>query len=361
MTDACRFRLYKRGGIACGRVDGGCKHVARGRIHQYILNGMMGSDSKWNWSKAMTYIERAQQYEKANVIEAIEYAIPKRDLCVHASIRGWLDTNEGPTVFLYDILLKMAKLHSRPRFIESLMLLQKKVRKHFQSALRGPWGKPGTTTPVNPTDAFTLAPIEDIPKDMRFSYEASDGRIYAFSAPELSWYILSCKTAMNPFTREPLPKEAHNRLLLLTKKMAKDIVERPATVWRTPSDAFTDVLHGYECMGFYSQLDWFTQLDGDAIYCLYERLEIDRRIPLHLFNLVQIDEIMMSDDNDFENTLRFTLAKTMQKILSHPFETQFYTICKLFLTVVTLNPDPAINRIHDVVPQWLILGAQVPV
>ena len=207
-------------------------------------------------------MEKAQKYDKVSVIEAIEYVIPKRDLCTEAIERGWSSSmSETASVFLYDFLSKMVRILARPYFTDALVQLQKRVRTRLNaSSVRGPWGLPGSAEPVNIADAFTLMPIDDIPLEMRFSYETSDGRIYAFSAPELWWYISSSKVAMNPFTREHLPMEAQNRLAKITKKM-----NRPNIEWRTPKDAFTDVLYGFECMGFYSRLEWFSELNGDCL------------------------------------------------------------------------------------------------
>ena len=372
----CGFRLYKKGGAACNKISGCCSHAPRGRVHQHILNDMMGADAlRWDWTAAPTYFERvAQKYDTHDVAAALEHAICKGELCREAAARGCALDAPSAAVFLCEFFGKMATLARRPAFMGALIDLQKRVRERRMArehALHGPWGAPGAALPVNSSDAFTLAPIDEIPADMRFSYETKDGRLYAFSAPELSRYVSSSAAALNPFTREPLPEEAQERLAKMTSKMSLS-VRQPITVWRTPCDAFVDVLHGFECMGFYSRLEWFSELRGDVIYAIFRVLSTDRHIPSHLFNLEKLDSAMeashMQDgghdeddiENEIEDNLRYVLAQTMRTMLRYPFATQFYTTCKLFLAVVVSHPDPTVGNARDVLPQWLIMGAQAP-
>ena len=347
----CMFRLYKKGGHICGKTGGAaCNHGGRGRGYQTILNQLIGDNVEWDWR----FLMRAERTD--DVAPALEYVFCKTELISHARDLGLRTTQkQTPSHYICSFYFKLTALSHRPAFLDALVRLQAAVRRllaQCAARLQGPWVAAGTA-PINTEDAFTLGPIDDIPNNHRFSYTTDDGRVYAFSAPELNRYMASYK-AINPFTREPIPEEAQKRLAKMMSSMPASI-RHPITVWRSPRDAFVDVLHAYECYGFYTRLEWFSELSGDDIYAIFEIMSVDRHVPSHLFNLEKLDDAVAAETepNEVRENLLYALATTMRTVIRYSFATQFHTICRLFLTLTDVNPEMRGN-----IPNWVVAGAQ---
>lgn len=351
----CGFRMYKKAGCICTKLM--CNgHGLRGQAFQEILNDMMDTDRKWEWNSALKYFLRAQSHKHSNgdVAQALTHIFNKYDLSAHALLIGWAPKRgESVTSFICTHYLALAQLSLQPRCIAAIVRLQTACRTYVKNEklkLQGPWVT-HNATPFNKNDAFSMASIDDIPKEHRFSYTSSDGRLYAFSAPELHRYITAYE-GINPFTREAIPSDALDRLKCLVNTYPIS-VRQPITVWRSPKDAFVDVLHGFERLGFYSRLEWFSDLSSDAIFQIFETLSLDRDIPPHLFDLERLDAAIMNetDAQEIQDNFRYALATTMRTIIRYTFATQFYTICRLFLSVSDTN-----HEMRSAIPQWLIAG-----
>jgi len=343
----CGLRLYKRAGGRCRKCETECKssHRGRGAGLQAVLKDMLGDDAIWFWNSSVEYFERLEPEDDSKCVQAMEHIFLKEELEVRARQIGWTPfAYMSPASYLCNHYIKLAALSKNERFINALTCLQTKYRCEYAKKLHGP-----NKTPVNATDAFTLEPIADISSKYRFSFESQDdGSVYAFSAPELHRYI-TAYAAVNPFTRVAIPAEALERLTKLMANVPQS-VKQPITVWRSPQDAFVDVLHSYECFGFYTSLEWFSELSCEAIYTIFETLSRDRHIPSHLFNLERLDTEV--DPDEILMTWRYALATTMQTIVRYTFETQFYTICKLFVALADTNEE-----MRTALPQWVNAGA----
>ena len=121
--------------------------------------------------------------------------------------------------------------------------------------------------------------------------------------------------------------------------------KQPLVVWRSPRDAFADVLYYYERYGFYSFVEWFTHMPTQHIYNVYERMQSELNVPQHFFNITNLDT-SIADDSE-EGPL-YVLAETMRDIVQGTFPTQFYTICRLFVLLAEANPD-----MLQSVPAWM--------
>ena len=330
--EPCTFRLYKKGGRCCGSMCA-CAHGRSGAVHQAVLLRMLEQAREWVWDDAFTYFERALdargEVRRERIVNAMNYIFNRCEVSERARELQWAKKNKiHPTVVVCAFYERLVALSKKPAFIVALIVLQKRFREK------------NVRVYVNTEDPFTLEPIA--PEHL-FGYKASDGRMYAFSAPELFHYI-SSHEPLNPYTRERIPDEAISRL----KKMMTKIPRRPIPVWRNPRDAFVDVLHAYECFGFYTRLEWFTNAPLQAIYHVYERMSHDRHVPAYLFTMDALDASIAEDGFDGPY---YSLATSMRTMIQHSFATQFYSICKLFLALADVNPE-----MRGAIPQWLIAG-----
>jgi len=325
----CTFRLYKKAGNCCGRVNG-CVHGQRGAVHQRVLQHMLGDAREWDWDNAFAYFERGlEHHTRESIVHALNHIFNRYELSVVARDLRWLKKNGVHPCFVicthYERLVILSK---NPQFIAALRVLQTRFRKKNAHVY------------VNTEDPFTLEPIAP---ERLFAYKADDGRMYAFSAPELFHYV-STHEPLNPYTRERIPDEAISRLQRMMTKMPR----RPIPVWRNSRDAFVDVLYAYECFGFYTRLEWFTEAPIPAIYHIFERMASDRHVPAYLFDMNALDTSIAEDGFDGPY---YSLATSMRTMIQHSFATQFYCICKLFLELANIHPDMRAS-----LPQWLAAG-----
>jgi len=239
-----------------------------------------------------------------------------------------------------------------PRLLRAIRRIQALWRQYMhrsESLLHGPWSGPdaagaaASEAPVNSTDPITLEPVADIAPKLRFSYRAPDGRLYVFSAPELYQYMKAFDT-INPYTREPMPQEALSRLVTLVERMPA-AVRQPMIVWRTPRDAFVEVLYYYSCQGFYASVEWFLALPIANIYDLYERMSRDPGVPHRFFRVSSLDDSIV---DFYADGPHFALAQTMRDIIQTTFPTQFYTICRLFVLLAEVTPE-----MLETIPAWM--------
>lgn len=358
-NEPCNFRLYKKCGARCNKLEQRCFHGIRGETFQPILSIMLKDDVRWNWDNAFDYFYRAYTcgFVPPFIGAAIEYIFCKYDISTFALKINWIP-KRGVSASKYICIhfFRLYQISCRPRTVAALTALQERFRRVMRvnfEALQGPWSSSSCNiVPVNKDDVFTLEPIDDIPVKERFSYAAQDGQVYAFSAKDLNHYI-STNQAINPFTREELPPEALERLTKMIMTLPKE-TKVPITFWRNPTDAFVDILYSYECYGFYTHVEWFTSLSGENIYEIYTKLSLDRHIPPHVFNIEHLERAIGTESSiaEIEECMQYALATTMRNIIVYPFATQFYTICRLFLCLADIN-----NDVRSVIPQWVIAGA----
>ena len=352
----CRFRPYKKGGRICGKCALDCKHGIRGRGFQDVLHIMLGDDDNWNWDAGLSYFTRARQaYCHLNdIAAALDFVFCKYELCAYARHVGWVGRQQKPAVYICNFYTKVCILSNRPAFIAALASLQaacRKRRSQIRNTLHGTWVT-HNAIPINTEDPFSLQPIETIDICDRFSFMTDDGRLYGFSAPELSRYITTYNP-INPLTREDIPEEAQERLSKIMSQKPLS-VRQPIVVWRTPTDAFVDILHAYECYGFYTRLEWFSELSANSIYAIYYAIYEDELVPERLFNLEELDGIVERefDFDEVENSFRYALVTTMRTIIYAQFPTKFHTVCRLFLAIAD------VNNIRGSMPQWIITSAE---
>ena len=366
----CMHRPYKNHGVPCrklARKHGFCcsGHKAESqRPVQRLLAIMMRNESYWAWDDVLAYFAHARPDYVSNKVEAcacaaamLEHIIPKPELAATASKMGFRGTI-SPAAFIAQRCFAMAMITTSPFLKRKLVAIQRLVRTFLANARmrlygpynpEGPEGPDGCQKPMNEEDPFTLGPIADIPTHERFSYVCDQGKLYVLSLPDLIRYVYSNGSgggdAINPYTREPLPTEAQHRLKRLEAMLPKE-TRHPIIVWRSPTDAFVDILHGYERLGFYTHVEWFATIHPYHVYYVYEVMNRDRRVPTDLFLMSHLDAAI--EDDPVEGP-RYALAAAMKRLIGEPCNMQFYTICTLFLVIAEHNAEMAQS-----LPRWIL-------
>lgn len=324
---------------------------------------MMCNESYWAWDDVLAYFAHARPDYASNKVDAcacaaaaLEHIIPKPELAATASKIGFRGAL-SPAAFIAQRCFAMAMITKSPFLKRGLIAIQCLVRTFLAKArmrLYGPYSPEGPDKPMNEEDPFTLGPIADIPAHERFSYFCDQGKLYVLSLPDLIRYVYSNGSggngrnngdAINPYTREPLPAEAQHRLKRLEAMLPKE-TRHPIIVWRSPTDAFVDVLHGYERLGFYTHVEWFATIHPYHVYYVYEVMNRDRRVPADLFLMSHLDAAI--EDDPVEGP-RYALAATMKRLIGEPCNMQFYTICTLFLVIAEHNAEMAQS-----LPRWIL-------
>jgi hypothetical protein len=318
---------------------------------------MLRNEASWDWDNVLVYFARARHVyamDKAATYDLaadmIEYIIPKPEIVSKAYEMGW--KRDSAVAFIVRRSFATAMITKSPFLKRGIIRAQRLARTYLAHArirLYGPYNLEGSPKPTNEEDPFTLSPIAELPAHERFSYVCDQGKLYVLSLPDLIRYVYSnsngTQGAVNPYTREPLPAEAQHRLKRLEAMLPKE-TRHPIIVWRTPTDAFVDVLHGYERLGFYTHVEWFATIHPYHIYYVYEVMNRDRRVPADLFLMSHLDAAI--EDDPVEGP-RYALAAAMKRLIREPWNMQFYTICTLFLVIAEHNAEMAQS-----LPGWIL-------
>ena len=338
----CRLPLYKGGGQRCCRPAHRCRHPEAAAWAAACL----GEEARWAWADAGRLLRRGwdafEAVDQTELAAAVFRYLFKRDQLPSGGLGSAADRRLGT---LATCARQLAGAYARldafarsPRCLAALTACQVAWRARRAARLPGPWPR---TAAVNEADPFTLAPLAEVPHV--FSYAAP--AVYAFSAPDLARYM-EAAGALNPFTRQRIPDADVARLRTLLARLPKAATAREEVVWRTASDAFADVLHDYERIGFYSLIHWFTTLAVEEVYEVFEALET----AADCFALAALDAAVAAP-----NGAHFALARAMRQVMqqANAVPSQFHLICRLFAAVARANRAV---RIH--LPDWTLAGAR---
>jgi|APGre2960657373_1045057.scaffolds.fasta_scaffold00173_4 hypothetical protein len=358
----CMHRPYKSNGAPCRKECRKCgycgsNHKAEAqRPVQRLLRIMLRNENRWDWDNVIKYFARARPdyvCDRSNTLMTaavmLEYIFPKYELSIKAITIGWIG-RMSPASFIAERYFIAAMISRSPFLMRGLVSAQRLVRNFIAKQsmiLLGPWTGPGSCmAPMNDKDPFTLESITDIPQNERFSYVCKHGKLYVLSLSELLRYVdANGGEAINPFTRELITEEASQRLNRLEARLPM-LARNPIIVWRTPTDAFVDVLHGYERLGFYTQIEWFSNIHPFNVYYIYELMNLNPHIPTNIFLMNELDVAVEEDPMEGP---RYALAMAMKKLIREPCDMQFYTICSLFLAIADHNAEMAQS-----LPAWVM-------
>jgi hypothetical protein len=232
---------------------------------------------------------------------------------------------------------KCWRLESTPRHLWALRQCQRRWRR---SRDRG-------RDYVNAEDPFTLEPLGDLAEGQVWSYVDSKGHRYGFDA-DIMMHFIETQGSWNPYTREAIPEADVRRL-----REGKTQTYRKTdftVVWRTPRDAFVDVLYHYEIYGFYTDIDWFLNLTPMDIIGMYRLLQRDRFIPDTVFRMATLEAKILEDP---ENGAGFHLAREMQWVIQANHDFKFYIVCNVFVVLAKIRPS-----LRRALPPWTHEGAQ---
>ena len=212
----------------------GCnKNVGHNELLDCILRSRKCGLSHNSVCSAITWIYDAQEMKKLACTLSIECA-------GRASNKSSITEQ---VVILYN---NLAQLQGNTRFMRALMYVQRRWK---AQRLHGPINEAKNTT-----DPFTLSPISEIPTNEVFAYRDTSGKVWAFSAKELAYYVTT--TPENPYTREIINSRDILRLNTIVSSAALHTVSLDTC--ETIDQMFTYAIGFYD--DFYLQNWYFTNI-----------------------------------------------------------------------------------------------------
>lgn len=245
---------------------------------------------------------------------------------------------------LQRIISHHRKLYHVNKYDTSLRIIQ---NKWLSYSIKGPYLPHNA---INDSDPFTLEPISEIESALLFSYKDSLQQIYVFKGHEFAHHI-KINGPYNPLNRDILSNYTIYRLYCFIEnsnhKQSFDYV------WRTPKEAFLDVLYEYERFGIYTVLDWFTKLNiGQIIniFIIFSEIMLEHQI--NYFDIKMLDEALIDHHN--QDLAQMALAREMKKMIELDHPKKFYFICSLFISIATVE-----KTIERSLPNWVWLGSNL--
>jgi len=313
-------------------------------LHIY-MSDILEHFSNFNLSDILQYIEFLEPCDEMVMTKVIQHAVPKQDLLIFGlRVFGNRAKSMTSAALAEAIGNFYFKLHRASKYVYHIRKFQRRWREKIARRMDDP---SPSTPPVNSEEPFTCEEIRTIPVSEIFRYRDSTGRVYAFRASHL-FYSIKNVGHLNPFTREPIPEADIKRLQHMIKENNINTKILEDERWRTPEDAFTDVLYDYEVYGFYTSLEWFAELSVQQIYDIYSELSLDRNIPMSVFSLFKLG-LSLSDE---PNGVKFCFADDMKNLIKGDHPMKFYIICSLFVVLAIVNPN-----IRGALPNWVLTGA----
>ena len=253
------------------------------------------------------------------------------------------------TIKIADLIIAhLFLLHRANEHMGCIVSMQKRWKAIYATRVKNLSGPYPNTPAINGEDPFTCEDLASISSDQIFSYIDGMGHCYAFMASHLLHSIREVGS-FNPYTREEIPDHDIHRLERFVKanNIDMNIID---TEWRTPEDAFTDILYDYECFGFYTKLEWFSKLNLQQIYEIYFELSADRNIPLNMFSIDRLDTQISEHANRYG--AHFCFAEDMKNLIKSNHPMKFYIVCNLFVVLSFVCP-----LLRHSLPRWVLTGA----
>lgn len=244
-----------------------------------------------------------------------------------------------------DLYNKLYTVDTNPSWIFTIQKLQCYWKKKFRKRVHddhGPW--PDVPS-VNDEDPITMETLSECDRGDIWSYSDSKQHVYAFLAKPLKHFI-ETNGSWNPFTREPFTQADIERLARVVKRLPK---ENYVVEWKTPRDAFSDVLYSYEKYGFYTLIDWFLDLSPSDVIEIYQHMREDRFVPVHMFTYQFLEDSLVDDP---EHGGHMALAKDMKLLIDSNHTMKFYMVCNIFVALAQVCPP-----LRATLPQWTRMGA----
>lgn len=175
------------------------------------------------------------------------------------------------TMYIYNYLYHSHHATKLQKYARGL--LQRKLNK-----LRGP-GYLKREKCVNDCDFFTLTPIKEIEPHQFFSYEDTDGFIYAFDILSLWQLYEKGNTIENPYNRQAFPENTKPHLEKLIKlsnqsnhKININMKENELNLEKELELRIVNLFQSINSLGHYTDHAWFLALDRQNIIRLCREL-----------------------------------------------------------------------------------------
>lgn len=351
MTE-CQAKRYKKNGDICGLL--GCKN-------HFIYTPAATATAFANAALAPKFVAFLSEWIRPG---ALCYAALSPLLAVHraltpdhlAQLLAYVYTKSVLAATAKDLRVPVGEL---PGFFfkcfaldthhsSALRCLQRRWRAAREPGL-APSALPPSSPPslpdyTNAEDPFTMEPIGSIPEALRWDYEDSHGHRYVFHAPSLDYFIKN-QGAWNPYTREPIPEADLARLQDTIARLSPSDTPDFTVVWRTPRDAFADVLHDYERFGFYTDIQWFLGLTPHHIMRVYFMLSVNPFIAPLYFHFIPLEGSILQDP---EHGAAFHMAREMQRLIRDTLDLKFYIVCNLFVALSKVS-----RPMRQALPPWV--------
>lgn len=359
-ASACQAKRYKKNGDICGVLH--CKNhfiytqAAQEKVfatasapassapHAPLPPKFVAFLSEWIQPGALRYAAVApllvahRSLTPAMLSQVLTYVYTKTVLAATAKALRM------PVGELAGFFFKCLAWDARPSHASALRCLQRHWRAAREPMLPRPPEQTVSNNYTNDEDPFTMEPLAAIPDHLRWDYEDTHGHRYAFHAPSLHYFIKQ-QGHWNPYTREPIPEDAVARLEAVIAALSPSDVPDFAVVWRTPRDAFADVLHDYERFGFYTDIQWFLGLTPNAIIRVFFFLSINPFIAPLYFHFIPLETSIVADP---EHGAAFHLAREMQRLIRDTLDLKFYIVCNLFVALSKVS-----REMRRALPPWV--------
>lgn len=234
---------------------------------------------------------------------------------------------------IHDILYNTMKSGYQESYV---VKIQRFARKYINRVIT----KYQSRAPSNEEDPFTLEKIENIPLSNIFSYIDENGRIFAFNAIELDYYI-RYHNKMNPYTRINFDQITITRLGLFMKYNNLVPKKHNDYSWHTPLQAYTDVSHALEKAGFYNDVKWLSQLSYyDCVNIIQVFLDMSQDVP-------NADQFFQHDFDLNPSTYQYDFSSELMKLFANADE--HYLLCCYIVKAMSLYSAGFRNSM----PNWL--------
>lgn len=320
----CDYVYPRHNGLRCGVVH--CK-IHKDKCHgpaQKIYNIFIGNNKKITTSNLLECCRRLTCDK--DIIDTIIYIFDAPEL---ARIADCLPLSQRRSKSKMHIATSIASYYKNLailacKYITSIIWLQRRYRMRLR-------GYPCNSR--NTEDPFTLMSLHDLSLSELFAFKDNTNQVWAFSAPDLFYYISSTHTnddkPKNPFTRDVIPDEAVHRLRIVMSNCSPQTFTLDSCT--TIDQMYTYVIGFFDQQGFYLQNRWFTRLSTRNLCAIANIFEPCANVNSHR-EFVQL----------------------MLRIAEGPHDTRFVRMCLLVSLVAKYNPG-----VEASLPEWVFTAASV--
>jgi len=210
---------------------------------------------------------------------------------------------------------------------------------------------------TNTSDFFSMEDIKNIPRHLLFSYVDTDKMVYAFDVRSISTLIEKNTDSelQNPYNRQPLSQANITKAMKFIRWCRKKNID---TRWApiepsTPDQRFqlkvTDLFQKIDELGYYTNSQWFIELDERKLRRLYVELY---DIWYHRAGLTNIGRniIIPSPARPFRYSLRDIIgSRSLDFLRKANME-----LLRMFVSAATEKPDRSSGAMYVLTAMTLV-------